>query len=281
MDNFIAIYSGKSYLPEEQALIGCGVRTLRLEEMPAGKEKFVDLLGKSYTGIFRSKGDLSCEYQDLYDLFASAGVKLVNDPTQVALHSGFADQYQLIRGFTPKAVVFSRHQPISSIMGEIEAEELSFPLFVRSEKESAAKYVGIEGCVIPKLEFDLFARCIENLVNNVSGFQSFIFKEVVEIKKSQSGSRLEYRGIVLDGTIVAFDYDKNTLPDPDSVNLSHRADEIVKRIFDKGFKGAYFMDFAVTESGDVIIVETKDILNGSIHDVDGFAKALSGYLNKY
>ena len=39
-----------------------------------------------------------------------------------------------------------------------------------------------------------------------------------------------------------------------------------------GFNGAYFMYFALTEKNEVIIVECKDILNGTIKDVIAFGK---------
>ena len=99
-------------------------------------------------------------------------------------------------------------------------------------------------------------------------------KETVDIKKHDNKKNIEYRAIVVDDNIVSFDYSASDLPSPYESDIYPESIKIIKSISRKGFQGAYFMDFALTENGEVIIVECKDISNGTIKNVSDFGEGV-------
>lgn len=273
MKNITVIYFGDYSQQEEETLNGLGLTTIRVENSFALIQTIPKQI-ENKLALVRGARMKMDEYEKMNSDLLSLNFTLINTPDLFILHGSFELYYSMVKMFSPKSIFFKRGSATSSIQTEITSSNLSTPLFVRSEIESAAKYVGIEGCLIQINSDSEISKCISNLENNIKGYQSIIIKEVVEIKKSSSGKNLEYRAIVINDKIVSFDYDSAKLPLPTESKIADEAKNIINTIFKNGFKGAYFMDFALTENDQVIIVESKDILNGTIKDVTAFGKGL-------
>ena len=109
------------------------------------------------------------------------------------------------------------------------------------------------------------------------GFSSLIFKEVVAIAKDPgSGKRLEYRAIGMGGRLLTFDFDaeRDKLTDPEGVGLARFANRALAALAGGGADGGLFIDVAVTASAAPIVVECKNLLNGTIASVRRFGEAL-------
>lgn len=272
MGNIILIYIGDYSQQEEETLKGLGVSTIRVESIAVLHS--IPMQNEKQLAIVRGARLKKEEYEKMNSDLHTVNLTLINTPDLFILHGSFELYYSMVKMFSPKSIFFKKGSAVSEIQNAITKSNLSTPLFVRSEIESAAKYVGIEGCLIKSNLASEISKCVSNLDNNIKGYQSIIIKEVVKIKKTNNGKNLEYRAIVINDKIISFDYDAEKLPEPSESKIADEAKNIVTNIFNNGFKGAFFMDFALTENDDVIIVESKDILNGTIKDVSSFGKGL-------
>jgi len=272
MENITLIYIGDYSQQEERTLKELGVSTLRVESI--ANLEAIPKQNENQFAIVRGARMKKEEYEKMFSDLHSLNLTIINSPDLFVLHGSFELYYSMVKMYSPKSIFFTKGSAVSEIQNEIATSNLSAPLFVRSEIESAAKYVGIEGCLIKVNTDSEISKCVSNLDINIKGYQSIIIKEVVEIKKSSNGKNLEYRAIVINDKIVSFDYDATKLPSPSESKIAGEAKNIVTNIFNNGFKGAYFMDFALTENDKVIIVESKDILNGTIKDVTSFGNGL-------
>ncbi len=272
MKNITLIYLGDYGLQEERILKDIGISTIRSENIMN-----LEAIPKQYENHFaivRGTRMIIEEYTKVFSVLHSKNFTLINNTNLFVLHGSFSLYYSMIKKFSPKSIFFTKSISLSKIQNEIIKSNLLTPLFVRSEIESAAKYVGIEGCLIKKNTYSEISICINNLNNYIKDYQNIIIKEVVEIKKYRNGENLEYRAIIINDTIISFDYDAEKLPSPSETKIAKEAKHIVSQIFANGFKGAYFMDFALTENNNVIIVESKDILNGTIKNITSFGNEL-------
>lgn len=272
MKNIKLIYIGDYSTQEEGTLKELGVSTMRVESLEAIEA--IPKQNEKQLAIVRGSRMKMEEYEKMFSDLHSLNLLLINNPDLFSLHGSFELYYSMVKLFSPKSIFFTKDSSVSEIQNGITASNLSSPLFVRSEIESAAKYVGIEGCLIKANTVSEISKCVSNLDNNLESYQNIIIKEVVEIKKSNSGKNLEYRAIVINDKIISFDYDAEKIPSPHDIKIASEAKNIVTNIFNNGFKGAYFMDFALTGYNNVIIVESKDILNGTIKDLTSFGKGL-------
>jgi hypothetical protein len=272
MKNIKLIYIGDYGRQEEETLKELGVSSTRIESIEAIET--IPWQNVKQLTIVRSARVKIKEYEKMFSDLNTRNLLLINNPELFTLHGSFELYYSMIKTFSPKSIFLAKGSTVSEIKNEITASNLSSPLFVRSEIESAAKYVGIEGCLIKVNTETEISKCVSNLDNNVTNYQNIIIKEVIEIKKSQHDKNLEYRAIVINDRIISFDYDADKIPSPLDGKIANEAQNIVSNIYNNGFKGAYFMDFALTANDNVIIVESKDILNGTIKDLTSFGKGL-------
>lgn len=277
MKKLTFIYLGDYSLHEEKTLQEFDIPTIRLESQDflQGNIKYQESISPA---ILRSKRIKKDEYSKIYSDLLALNLALVNDPELFLLHNSFEESYSMMNDFSPKTIFFPPSSEAMTIRKRIESLGFSLPLFVRSEIESAAKYVGIDGCIIKENIDTEINKCISNLNNNVKDYKTIIIKEVVEIRKNESGKNLEYRAIVINDDIICFDYDSTKLDSPNNSKIATEAQKIISEISRNGFKGAYFIDFALTNDDKVIIVECKDIINGTIQNITDFGKSLSNIL---
>jgi hypothetical protein len=268
------IYVAQYGLQEEATLRGFGFSTIRVDNY----QSLADALPASsepQAALMRGSRLDQQAYDDIYRALSHAQVHLLNNPQEFSLHGSFRDYYPLIKDFSPRAIVLDRQTSVSEILSALKSAQLIPPLFVRSEIESAAKYVGVQGCLIQSINSTDVEQCKVNLDTHVTSYHDVIVKETIEIARHINGENLEYRAIVLGGKIVSFDFDTSKLPDPFTTRVASESSVITAAIHDAGFTGAFFMDFALTADNKVIIVETKDLLNGTIKNVADFGKGLA------
>lgn len=218
------------------------------------------------------------EYRNIYHNFETSGVNLVTTPISYEIGATFSSQYELLAEMSPGALVIKNNSSNSDILKELINSGLQFPLFLRSEVESAAKYVGVDGCIIITSDENAISLAVKNLRDNVSGFNSLIFKEVAEIEEdTASGKHLEYRAIGVSGKVVCFDFDelKCDLPSPEKMGLLYFANDALSALSQGGANGGLFIDVALTKSKKPIVVECKNLLNGTISNIYKFGKALT------
>lgn len=269
MKNTTVIYWEDYATHEQELLKKLGVPTLRIHSANSiGPNPF-----PGYNFILRAKRMSISTYAELYQQFTLASYNIANDPKNFQLHGSFEEYYPMIKEFSPKSIILPARIKEETAIRTVLSSGITAPVFVRSEIESAAKYVGIEGCLMQELTLNQFKDCQTNLDNHVRNYQLLILKEVADIQKHE-GNNIEYRAVVMNDKVLSFDYDSNLIPAPELNGTDEAIRRIVQKIYLEGFRGTYFMDFAITTDNQLIIIESKDILNGTIKDVSAFGNAL-------
>ena len=177
--------------------------------------------------------------------------------------------------YAPKVVSFGIEEDANSIANKLISSDLKYPLFVRSDVESAAKYVGVDACTLKSADTQAITRVIAPIHTHIVNATKIIMKEIVPIKKVE-GKNVEYRAIVVNGNIVCFDYEPlSGLPHPRSLSCVEQFEDCINIANKNGLGGAYFVDFGVDESDNIFVVECKNIINGTIKNINAFAEGLS------
>jgi hypothetical protein len=205
------------------------------------------------------------------------GVNLATSPLAFETIDDFELYYPSIANMTPRAIVSPPDASAGDLLSRMLAAGMSFPAFLRSDIESAAKFVGVDGCIISSASLVEVERIVGSLRKYVRGFRKIIVKEVARIKRAENGKSLEYRAIGVGGGFVTFDYDPEitNLPPPTEYGLVDSAKQALKQLAAGGGNGAVFVDFAVTESRAPMLVECKDFSNGSVNCPVVLATALN------
>ncbi|MFD1048837.1 hypothetical protein ACFQ1S_26535 [Kibdelosporangium lantanae] len=148
---------------------------------------------------------------------------------------------------------------------------LKYPLFARSDAESAAKYVGFDGCVVPEADLAGFERVVENLRMNVRRFDEIAVKEIWPIRRAGT-TALEYRALGYNGSLVGFDGSRNEPPSQAMVDL---AGTVFSALASVGADGTHLVDFAERDGDGVpFVVEWKDLSGGSLNSATELFRAL-------
>lgn len=218
------------------------------------------------------------EYQQVWSSAFASGLTLVTSPRSYEIGASFAEQYKLFAQLSPGAIVLEAETSNNDILLQIKQHNICLPAFLRSDIESAAKYVGFDGCVIKDGTIEEVERVVNNLRSHVRGFSALILKEVVGIATDpSSGQRLEYRAIGIGGKVLGFDFDgsQHLMPEPAELNLSVFAERALALLASGGANGGLFLDVAITVSKEPIVVECKNLLNGTIIEIKQFGKELA------
>lgn len=176
--------------------------------------------------------------------------------------------------YAPKVITFDIKKDITKIASQLIESDLKYPLFVRSDIESAAKYVGVEACTLRSPDVNEIEAVLEPIQKYIANAGTIIMKEIVSVKKANE-KNIEYRAIVVNGKIVCFDYDPSSgLPCPESLSCAWQFEDCVNTANKNGLRGAYFVDFGIDENENIFVVEYKNIINGTIKNINAFAKGL-------
>lgn len=265
------------YNEKEEATISAqGVTCYRMSSDSALTGKGFDQLPKTDVYQIRSNRLSVDDYSKIWSVAKEHGITLTTNPTSYEIGSSFKEQRLLLRALSPNSLVLDSETKTNEIREQIELSEMNYPIFVRSEIESAAKYVGVDGCVINENTTSSIENVVENLKNNVRGFRTLILKEMLEIARNQKTNKhIEYRAIGVNGGLLFFDYDPGSgLQDPYELNMDEFATEALMMLSDGGAKGGLFVDIALTEEGKKIVVECKNLVNGTIKQLDKLADAV-------
>jgi hypothetical protein len=273
MKNMGFLYIGDYKQDEELFLKEKNIETFRIESFknPTISQNEFIISNKI---IIRGERLSLEEYESLFQQLKGKGLALVNTPDDFKINGSFPLHYAKFKEYSPKAVFFDRTTAAKDIVHSLIQNRFRTPVFVRTDKESAAKYVGFEGCLIHNLTIEELQSCLQNAVQYISNFKVYILKEVEELLTTDSGKKLEYRAIVIEGQVVSFDYEAN-FPSPDLNGIKPFAENLAKALAAKDMKGAFFVDLAITKFGKIVVVECKDISNGTIKNIGDFANALN------
>lgn len=251
------VYVNGEYRPEEEKLREYGIQCERIA-YPGGKVNSMDRI------LFRGPKMNSRSYSIFLDEVGPVlPVASVDDYMKVA----DALEYSKCFGkYSPKVIDFHIDTSIDEIAEALKGA--SFPLFVRSNVESAAKYVGVEACILK--DVDGIETVLKPIKEHIKTAERIIMKEVVPIKKI-NGINTEYRAIVITDKLVCFDYDSSCgLPDP----YKFPYEAIINTASTNGLHGAYFLDLGVSEDDALFVVECKNLFNGTIKNISSFAEGL-------
>lgn len=265
---------------EELILRKLGVECARVTHEQAISGTGFSGLDKAATYVVRGLQLALQKYEQIWTRAVASGVTLATSPQSYAVGASFEEQYKLFGRLSPDALILSATSSSTEILQKIKDHGLHLPAFMRSDIESAAKYVGVEGCVIKSDAIEEVETVLGNLRLNVRGFSTFILKEVVDIAiDSTSGQRLEYRAIGIGGKLLDFDYDKSKhlIPDPSKLSLGVFAERAFALLARGGADGGLFLDVAVTASNEPIVVECKNLLTGTIVSIERFGRQLAKF----
>jgi len=177
--------------------------------------------------------------------------------------------------YAPKVITFDIKEDIEEIANRLTESDLKYPLFVRSDIESAAKYVGVDACTLRSADVNEIKTVLEPIHKYIASAGTIIMKEIVSVKKI-AGKTIEYRAIVVKGKIICFDYDPSSvLPRPETLPCAWQFEDCINIASKNGLHGAYFVDFGVDENENLFVVECKNIINGTIKNVNAFAEGLT------
>lgn len=264
------LYIGDKYKDEEK-YISKYFTTIRLTTSLSEIANIDKLIKCDYV-LLRGSKFTQEEYEKIYAILKQNKINAYSSPVSYKIANSAILYSKLLGENAPNLYVFSARQSDEEIIESFK-NNLVFPLFVRSDKESAAKYVGVDGCIVSSENKESFKIALDNLRNNVKNINDIIFKQVIPIKQYNKKINLEYRAIVFNGKLICFDYNKE-LPNPSDYGLDESVTELALNLMEKGFDGGYFMDFAIKENGGFYVVECKDLINGTIKNIDRFIKLL-------
>jgi hypothetical protein len=271
-------YLDRYKLEEEQSLREAGFETERRDVKEFFKDPGQPRVDKVPV-LFRGPRLSVNDYEHLCKVAEGVGLRSMTRPDSYRIAEDFALHYPLLRDRSPAAVVVKASTDGAKILGRIEEGCLRYPIFVRSEVESAAKYVGADGCILRSPSLEEVRIVLRNLEVHVKGYRDIILKEMLPIMKwTGSSQSVEYRAVGLFGRLVMFDYEAGplSLPAPEVFNLHSFANQCFESLSHGGCDGALFLDIGVTEDERPIVVECKNFLNGTIAHPRAVARQIAG-----
>lgn len=268
------VYLNDFYTKEEKMLNSVGISCMRIKYPFNTTQDSCVFDRVNEQSIFRGPKMSASDYltfvQNLYDINLSTFIK----PSDFAMIADALEYTRCFAQYAPKVISFGIKESVISIADRLNKGNLKYPLFVRSNIESAAKYVGVESCILESSNVQEINNVLDPIYKNIANAESIIMKEIVPIKRI-NGKTVEYRAIVINGTIICFDYDESCgLPDPSASIYMEQFRDCINIASINGLQGAYFVDFGVSEDEKVFVVECKNIINGTICNVNAFAKGL-------
>lgn len=209
--NVGVLYVGNDRVAEEKA-VEVDVPTVRVESVrSAGR-----VLAGCDAWIVRARRLRPEAYRELGQAAGRHGSRLCSTPAAYSVISRLSACAVALQHWTPPTVVESAESSTSELMASIDERGLRYRVFLRSETESAAKYVGIEGCVVGHRRAVGFERAVQNLRDHAPCFEEIAVKEMWPVETHGStGSSMEYRALGYRGSLVGFDQSRgDVLPPP-------------------------------------------------------------------
>lgn len=218
--------------------------------------------------ILRSKRLTLSGYCLIADSVQRAGARLVTSDVAYAIISSLRTVPCVLHSFIPPMVAASASEGLDELISRIVAAKLTPPLFVRSEIESAAKYVGIDGCIAPSARADDIRGPVDTLQREVAGSREIAIKESWQIKKlGTTEIGLEYRSVGYRGKLFTVDKSKRSLvPRLEPFHLKFLS-EVFVALSNIGADGLHVIDVAFRASDrKMFVVEWKDASSSSFEN---------------
>lgn len=262
------VYLNDYYLQEESVLKNFGIPCKRLQY--PFEENLSEI--KDETVLVRGPKFKNHEFQRIIEDFKKINCRSVVSPDNYKLVSDAIMYSKCFGKFAPSVISFSKAKDEYEISKELKNMELKYPVFVRSDIESAAKYVGVDSCILKSNDVCDVANVLAPINTHIPLASTIIMKEIIPIKKINN-TNIEYRALVINGNLLCFDYSEDTnLPNPQTLSNYKQFYECVETAKENGLNGTYFVDFAVDETENIFVVECKNIINGTIKHVEELAK---------
>lgn len=255
------LYVGDYKLDEESLILG-QVRTVRIN----ADFEFVEKLPQDSLWILRSRRLALPSYCRLWETVDSFGARLCTQPLSYGIISSLRAPSLALSGQIPPMIVLDSNVQAVDLMAAVQKRGLQFPVFVRSEVESAAKYVGVEGCTISDLDLAQVNVVLTNLRSHVSDFREIGVKEVWPVRLLGSTTMtMEYRAVGCAGSLIAFDHRSvGPLPAPGPYIERFAADAFA-RLAEIGADGLHVVDVALSnDERRPFAVEWKDLASSSL-----------------
>lgn len=264
------IYLNDCYEKEEAVIRTYGVSCARVNY--PFRESTVEIQG---TPIFRGPKMKVAAYTEFIRDLEKMGYSALVGLDDFVRISDAIEYTRCFGNYAPKVITFDIKQDVAEIANLLIESDLKYPLFVRSDIESAAKYVGVDACTLWSSDVNDIKTVLEPINKYIANVGTIIMKEIVSVKKT-NGKTIEYRAIVINGKIVCFDYDSSSgMPCPQSLSCAWQFEDCINIATKNGLRGAYFVDFGVDENGNLFVVECKNIINGTVKNINSFAEGLA------
>lgn len=265
------IYLNDCYEKEEAVLRAYGIPSARVNY--PFQESIAEIKGFP---IFRGPKMTVEEYSEFIRDLEKSGRSALVDINDYVKISNAIEYTRCFGNYAPKVITFDIRQDVVEIANLLIKSDLKYPLFVRSDVESAAKYVGVDACTLWSYDVNNIEMVLEPIYKFIASARTIIMKEIVSVKKTNE-KNIEYRAIIVNGKIICFDYDPSSgLPHPNSLSCAWQFEDCINTASKNGLHGAYFVDFGVNENETIFVVECKNIINGTIKNMDAFAEGLAG-----
>lgn len=258
-------YLGDAYVKEEEILREAGAATIRVAIEQAMKTPAPWRgLGGAVVLLRGPRLPLD-QYEAVSCHAAASGSVCLADPRTYRFGLDLVAQAEILRDMMPATEVLPSSSTPEEIKALLDKDRLRVPVFVRSDVESAAKYVGAAGCIIGTADAVEIEGVLKNLSHYVKQYRTVVIKEMFKPRCAADGKALEYRAIGMAGDLITFDWDESSeLPDPEASALGDFARKVFARVNASGAKGLFVSDVALTEEGPGVVVECKNLLNSSL-----------------
>src|SRR5215212_5965865 len=131
----------EDYKPEEEAALkDLGISTVRCKLEDALEGRVWSQFSTATSLLFRGPRLSPDTYETLYTSAQALGASPITTPRSYRIADDFSLHYPLLRNQSPAALVVAADVGADELLENIENGNLAFPLFVRSDLESAAKY---------------------------------------------------------------------------------------------------------------------------------------------
>lgn len=266
------LYLNEMYSGEEKVLKENGISCCRIK-YPFEEGDVFPYFSDDY--LVRGPKMKEEEYEELKSTLSSLHCSSLVSTLEYSKIGNALEYSACFAKYAPKVASFAIDCSAHDILEILANSELQYPLFVRSNVESAAKYVGVASCILSAPTIENLQAVLLPIYQYITNATSIIMKEIVPIKKINERT-IEYRAIVIDGRLICFDYDPSSgLPSPYSTDYFEQFSDCVAIATSNGLTGAYFVDFGVDINNNIFVVECKNLINGTIKNIDAFAKGLT------
>lgn len=264
------IYLNDCYKKEEVVIREYGIPSARVNY------PFQESMAEIREGaIFRGPKMNVVAYSELIQNLEKIGCSALVSLDDFVKISDATEYTRCFSNYAPKVITFDIKQDVVEIANLLDESDLRYPLFVRSDIESAAKYVGVDACTLWSSDVNDIVTVLAPIHKFITNAGAIIMKEIVSVKKA-NGKTIEYRAIVVNGKITCFDYDSSSgLPRPESLSCAWQFEDCINIASKNGLHGAYFVDFGVDKNENLFVVECKNIINGTIKNINAFAEGLT------